>query len=77
MAKYSLEFVLHSPHAQAEAIRNTIVEFGENLKITECPESTLKVKSYKICVLTEDPTIIFDLCVQFGSIKSVKADEGC
>jgi len=38
----------------------------------EDPDSSQKGNNFKVNISTEDPTIIFDLCSQFGRIRSVK-----
>jgi len=59
-----------------EALRNSIVEFAEVLEISQMPQdNTIKSRDFKIRVYTEDPTIIFDTCAQFGRLKSIKIDE--
>ncbi len=76
MSRYYLEFILCINDASAETIKNAIMEFGDNLKITDCDEDALKGKSFKIHINAEDPTIIFDTCAEFGRIKSVRIEEG-
>ena len=52
------------------------MEFGEGLEISQLPKNGAdKGENFKINLYTEDPTIIFDTCAQFGRIKSVKIDE--
>lgn len=75
MPRYYLEFILSISDASPEMIKNSIVEFGNNLKIADCEEAANKGKNFKINIDTEDPTIIFDACAQFGRIKSVKVEE--
>ena len=76
MFRYSLEFILNSPEVNPQKIKDSIMEFGENLSVAELfPEAGKDLKDYKININTEDPTIIFDICSQFGRIKSVKIDE--
>jgi len=75
MQKYLLEFILHSHQANEKTLKNSLTEFGEDLKITDCQEAIAKGKDFRININTEDPTIIFDICSQFGRIKSVKIDE--
>jgi len=59
--------------ASEEAIRNSLVEFGEGLEILALKKAEdSRVQDYNIIIRTEDPTIIFDLCAEFGRIKSVK-----
>jgi len=73
---YNLEFILHTQNASSETIKNSLVEFGQDLEITDSRETYGRGKSFRVYINTEDPTIIFDLCSQFGRIKSVKINEG-
>ncbi|MFA4888248.1 MAG: hypothetical protein WC628_01555 [Candidatus Omnitrophota bacterium] len=75
MQKYCLEFILHSHNATQEAVRSALAEFGEDLGITPCQEGFDQAGNYKININTEEPTVIFDICAQFGRIKSVKVNE--
>ncbi len=76
MHKYFLEFTLDMQAASIDTLKNSIIEFGEGLEILPLPQDdALKVKGFKICIHTEDPTIIFDTCAQFGRLKSIKIDE--
>jgi len=75
--KFKLEFNLHTYSASLEAVKGSLTEFGEVLTIAEVSDNSQKGKNFKININTEDPTIIFDLCSQFGRISSVKVgDEG-
>ena len=70
--KYHLEFVLLTQSGAPCALRSSLAEFGEELKVTDCPDSY--GKSLKINIVTEEPESVFDICGQFGRIKSVKID---
>ncbi len=89
--KYYLEFILSVKEAPIEVIRNSLVEFGEDLVIdiqledSVCvapkqnfsgagQDLSLKSQNLKIKINTEDPAIIFDICSDFGRLKSVKID---
>ena len=75
MHKYCLEFILNTYNASAEMIKNSLSEFGEGLKIVVCQNNSSGGEVFKININTEDPTVIFDVCAQFGRIKTVKVDE--
>jgi len=72
MQKYHLEFILYIQDASEETISQAISELGEALEISDCRDDLAKGKNLKINIQTEDPTVIFDTCAQFGRIKSVK-----
>ena len=57
-----------------EALRNSIIEFGRDLEISRAPDVPAGGE-LKIRINTEDPTIIFDACAQFGRLKSVRVNE--
>jgi dihydroxyacetone kinase-like predicted kinase len=76
MQKYYLEFVLNVQNISEDIIKNSLLEFGEELKIQQLPQDVGdKTCNLKIHIFAEDPTIIFDTCAQFGRIKSVKVNE--
>ena len=76
MQKYNLEFILSTYEGSLDSLKNSIIEFAEDIKIAEVPDvSGTKAKNFKINMCTEDPTVIFDTCAEFGRIKSVKVHE--
>lgn len=75
MQKYNLEFILHIYAGSIQALKSSLSEFGENLELVDCQDAVTGNKSHKINVITEDPTAIFDICAEFGRIKSAKIDE--
>jgi len=73
MGKSALNFILTTMGASEQAIRNSLDDFGENLEILTLSKSEgSRVQDFNISITTDDPTIIFDLCAEFGRIKSVK-----
>ena len=75
--RFRLEFILHTYNTSIEAIKNSLVEFGNSLEISDSPKSAEKGDNFQITLNTEDPTLVFDICSQFGRIRSVKInDEG-
>ncbi len=76
MRKYCLEFILNMQTVSMETLKNSIVEFGEDLEILQLQQDDdVEGRDFKIRIYTEDPTIIFDTCTQFGRLKSIKVDE--
>jgi dihydroxyacetone kinase-like predicted kinase len=76
MVKYVLEFILSVPSASPETVRNAITEFADSLEIIEAQQGdNQKARDFKINMLTDNPTVVFDACAQFGRIKSVKIEE--
>jgi hypothetical protein len=75
MPKYRLEFVFSTQTYYLEDLKNALLEFGEHLEIFPLPESYGKGKDFKIRILAQDPTLIFDACSPFGKLKSVKIKE--
>lgn len=74
MPKFQLSFLLHAYNTSLQAVKNSLTEFGEGLEISEVDIGLQKGKNFKININTEDPTIVFDVCSQFGRIRSVKVD---
>ena len=71
IAKFALEFILHTKNSSAKMIKSSLAEFGNDLVVSEClgrGESC----NYKVNMITEDPTLVFDLCAQLGRIRSIK-----
>lgn len=75
MQNFHLEFILHTQDASAKTINNSLSEFGESLEVSACTDDTGKGNNFKININTEEPTVIFDICSQFGRIKNVKVEE--
>jgi len=76
MTCYYLEFILHTYSASQNVIKNSLREFADDLDIFKMLQDNIGAgENYKICMRTDDPTVIFDICSQFGRIKSVKIDE--
>lgn len=66
---------MHTFNATEEMIKNSLSEFGEDIEITECQDGQAKGRNFVIRINTDDPTMIFDICAQFGRIKSVRVKE--
>lgn len=74
-SKYRLEFILHAYNITLGEVKNSLAEFGSNLEVLESPDSSGKGRDFKVNLNTEDPTLVFDACAQFGRIRSVKVEE--
>ncbi|MDP2940877.1 MAG: hypothetical protein Q8N85_01280 [Candidatus Omnitrophota bacterium] len=72
---YSVEFTLHTYDVSAQTIRNALLEFGAGLAISERQESQERGWDFQVQLNTDNPEAVFDICAQFGRIKSVKIDE--
>jgi dihydroxyacetone kinase-like predicted kinase len=75
MQKYHLEFILHAQEGVAKNIRNALAEFSEALEIVCGASDGVPGENFCVRLNTEDPTVIFDLCSQFGRIRQAKVDE--
>lgn len=78
MLNYNLEFILNTGNPCLPEIENSLKELGDGLKISSLDEALDKAGEgsvYKILIRTLDPTLVFDLCSQFGRISSVKINE--
>jgi len=69
LQKFNSEFTLQIYNTSVQTVKSSLTEFGEGLQIEEGPDGL------KISIATGDPTLIFDICSQFGRIKAVKVDE--
>lgn len=72
MSKYNLEFILHTLNTKAETLRSSLAEFGEDLEISQSQDDKPSGRDFKVSMNTEEPTAVFDICSQFGRIRSIK-----
>jgi len=77
MHRYYVEFILSADTSVADALEQALIECGENIEVISLPQSdSHREHNFKIQINTVDPTIVFDMCAEYGKIKSVKIDEG-
>ena len=74
ITKYVLEFILHAKDSSIKIIKNALAEFGSDLVVVDCQDQDERC-NYQVNMVTEDPTLVFDLCSQLGRIRSVKVHE--
>jgi dihydroxyacetone kinase-like predicted kinase len=74
ITKYVLEFILHAKDSSIKIIKNALAEFGSDLVVEDCQNQDESC-NYQVSMITEDPTLVFDLCSQLGRIRSVKVHE--
>jgi dihydroxyacetone kinase-like predicted kinase len=74
ITKYALEFILHAKDSSIKIIKNALAEFGSDLVVADCQNQDESC-NYQVNMITEDPTLVFDLCAQLGRIRSVKVQE--
>ncbi len=74
ISKFALEFILHARNTNVKVIKSALLEFGSDLNIAPCSDHT-QSGNYNVTINTEDPTLVFDLCSQFGRIRSIKVNE--
>ena len=75
--KFKMDFILHTYNVTLEALKSALAEFGEKLDVAEVVDLKQKGRNFKININTEDPTLVFDVCSQFGRIRSVKVEDEC
>ncbi len=75
LQKYKLEFMLHTYNTSLQEVRNSLAEFGDALSVMPSAGPGEKGNNFQVCINTEDPTVIFDICSQFGRIRSVKIND--
>lgn len=66
---------MHAQGTTGQALQGSLEEFGEEVKVEDCLDTGAETKNFKVRMIAEDPMVIFDVCSQFGRIKSVKIDE--
>jgi len=74
--KFRLEFILQTHDASEKALKSSLAEFGEGITVEDSMQGGEKGRGFKVILATEDPTAVFDICAQFGRIKTVKIGEG-
>ncbi len=75
MHNYRLEFILNTYAAEKE-IRAALAHYGDGLEMFSLPPANHeRGNHFKVQMVTPDPTLIFDMCAQYGRIKSVKVEE--
>lgn len=72
--KYNLEFILSAAGTSMDEIRSALVEFGEELEVSQ-PQQEESGRRYLVRIIAQDPTIIFDICGQYGKIQSAKVND--
>jgi dihydroxyacetone kinase-like predicted kinase len=73
---FYLEFILHAHDTSAQTLKNSLREFAENIEVIDFdPGMEDRGKDFKVSMKAQDPTVIFDICAQFGRIRSVKVQE--
>ena len=73
---FHLEFMLHAHNTSMQDIRNSLIEFAQDVEVVDMsPEVASGGKDFKLNMRVQEPTMIFDLCGQFGRIRSVKVEE--
>ncbi len=75
MTRYYLDFILSAKNTSSDVIKNALVEFGRDLEVLSLENAQADNPEYKVNINTEDPTIIFDTCGQFGRMKAIKIEE--
>ena len=71
ITKYALEFILHAKESSPKIIKSALAEFGNDLVVSQCPGHGESC-NFKVSMVTEEPTLVFDLCSQLGRIRSIK-----
>jgi hypothetical protein len=72
---YQLEFIFRTGSTEDD-IRHSLAEFAEDIAVSLLEAGSDGGSSeYSLRMRAKDPTLVFDVCAQFGRIKSVKIDE--
>ena len=63
-------------NSDAEFIRNSLRDLGELTEVYELAcAGEARVRSFRVKISADDPTLVFDACAELGRIKSVKVQE--
>lgn len=74
--KYTLEFTLSGCEINLIEVERLLRGLGDDLEIIPLPQcGSEREQNYKVQIVTQDPTIIFDACAEFGRIKSIKISD--
>jgi len=73
---FQLDFVLSAYEGGAQGIKAALAEFADEVTIEELPqEEGSRARELRLRLRAAEPEQVFDLCGQFGRIKSVKVAE--
>jgi hypothetical protein len=76
MSKFRLDFVLTTQEDCLRELTCALEELGEGLEFAPVPQcGHERGKNFKVQVVAVDPTLIFDVCSQFGRFRSVRIVE--
>ncbi len=76
MQKFTLEFILNASNTSADLIMRSLMQAGEEAKVLrDSGQMGQESENFQVRVSTGNPTLIFDICSQFGRISSIKIDE--
>lgn len=73
--RYKVEFILHVYNISLEAVKSSLVEFSDKIEVYNYSDEQSKGDNFKVVITTLEPALVFDVCSQFGRIRSVKIDE--
>jgi hypothetical protein len=74
--EFRLEFILHAHNTSAKALKNSLTEFAKDIEVTSLEaDKATDAEDFKVSLKAEDPTMVFDICAQFGRIRSVRIQE--
>jgi len=77
MYNYNVECILHTSRASVEDLQKALEGFGVDVEIILMPQvDKERGRDFKVHVCTQDPTVVFDVCAEYGRIRSVKVEEG-
>ncbi len=75
MPSYYLEFILCARKEDIQAIKDTLKDYVRSIEVQHSESCDQASDELKVTLEAPDPTLIFDLCREFGKMKSVKVDE--
>ncbi len=73
--KFKVEFILHAYNMSLDAVKSALVEFADTIEVSEFSDDKSGEDNFKVIMVTLEPALVFDVCAQFGRIRSVKVSE--
>jgi|GEM_PF-343802 dihydroxyacetone kinase-like predicted kinase len=77
LRKFRMEFILGSRGVSEDMLRRALEGIGEDIEMSVCSgEEEMKDElRMRVSLGTDDPELVFDICSQYGRIKSAKIEE--
>lgn len=76
LRKFRMKFILGGRCLSEDMLRRALEDTGENLELSSAGEEDVCGETrIHVSLGTDDPELIFDICSQYGRIRSAKIEE--